>query len=84
MENKSFMGTYNGMRLIATNAITKKAQRRTHRKRRINKKWLKRYGYKDVPDDEKIIIYGDCILATPKPVNKLIEEILKKKYISDI
>lgn len=64
---------YNGFRLIETNAITKQVQRRTHRKRRINKKWLKRYGYKTVPDDDNIIILGDCILATPKGTKKLIK-----------
>ena len=47
---------YNGFRLIETTAITKQIQRRTHRKRRINKKWLKKYGYKGVLDDEKIIL----------------------------
>ena len=61
-----------GFRLIETTAITKEVQRRTHRKRRINKKWLKRYGYKTVIDDGRIIRYGDCILATPNTVKKII------------
>ena len=63
---------YNGLRLIETTAITKQVQRRTHRKRRINKKWLKKYGYKTVLDDEKVIKFGDCILATPKTIKKII------------
>lgn len=29
---------------------TKKVQNRKHRKRRINKKWAKRYGFRDVMD----------------------------------
>ena len=29
-------------------------QKRKHRKRRINKKWAKRYGYREIPTD-----YGD-------------------------
>jgi len=63
---------YNGFQLIETTAITKQVQRRTHRKRRINKKWAKRYGYKTVLDDGSIIQFGDCILATPKTIKKII------------
>lgn len=63
---------YNGFRLIETTAITKQVQCRTHRKRRINKKWRKRYGYKTVLDDGRIIQFGDCILATPNTVKKII------------
>lgn len=61
-----------GFRLIETTAITKEVQRRTHHKRRINKKWAKRYGYKTVPDDERMIMFGDCILATPNAIKKII------------
>lgn len=43
----------NGKRIIITDMITKDVQARKHRKKRINKKWLKRYGYKIVPDDKK-------------------------------
>lgn len=63
----------NGFRLIETTAITKQVQRRTHRKRRINKKWAKRYGYKTVLDDERVIQVGDCIYATPNTVKKIID-----------
>jgi hypothetical protein len=64
---------YNGFRLVETTAITKQVQRRTHHKRRINKKWAKRYGYKTVPDDERMIMFGDCILATPNAIKKIIK-----------
>ena len=63
---------YNGFRLIETTAITKQIQRRTHRKRRINKKWAKKYGYKTVLDDGRIIQFGDRLLATPNTIKKLI------------
>ena len=66
---------YCGYRLVETNAITKQIQRRTHRKQRINKKWLKRYGYKTVLDDEKIIIANNSIFATPKTIKKIIEQL---------
>ena len=67
-----YMAYYTGLRLIETTAITKEVQRRTHHKRRINKKWLKRYGYKTVLDDGRIIQFGDCIYATPNTIKKLI------------
>ena len=65
-------GYYMGFRLIETTAIKKQVQCRTHRKRRINKKWRKRYGYKTVLDDGNVLCCGDCIFATPKTVKKLI------------
>ena len=66
-----------GLRLIETTAITKKVQCRTHRKHRINKKWAKRYGYKEVVDDDRIIISCGCIYASPKLTAKLIKEIME-------
>ena len=63
-----------GFRLIETTTITKEVQRRTHHKRRINKKWAKRYGYKTVLDDGRIIQCGDCIYATPNTIRKIIAE----------
>lgn len=70
-------GTLMGYNLRGTTAITKTVQRRTHRKRRINKKWAKRYGYKSVPDDSNFLIFGDSIFATPKMCERLIAEIMK-------
>ena len=69
---------YMGFRLIETTVITKEVQRRTHHKRRINKKWAKRYGYKTVLDDGRIIQFGDCILATPNAIKKIIETVEKE------
>jgi hypothetical protein len=63
---------YNGFRLIETTAITKQVQRRTHRKCRINKKWAKRYGYKTVLDDGRMILFDGCLLATPNTIKKVI------------
>lgn len=70
-------GTYMGYNLRGTTAITKLVPRRTHRKRRINKKWLKRYGYKSVPDDNRVVIFRNEIFATPKMCEKLIAKIMK-------
>lgn len=54
----------NGKRVLITNMITKDVQARKHKKKRINKKWLKRYGYKAVPDDtKKYMIYEDIFMT---------------------
>ena len=75
-------GNYiNGLRLIETTAITKKVQRRTHKKRRINKKWAKRYGYRDVPDKKKIVLVGGTIYAHPSLIERIMEEITKEKKL---
>ena len=64
-----------GMRLIECPYITKQIQRRIHRKKRINKKWLKRYGYKDVPDYNNIAVANGCIFAQPKTIKLIIESV---------
>ena len=65
---------FNGYRLVETTVITKQVQRRTHKKRRINKKWLKMYGYKTILDDGKIIIFENNIFGTPKTIKKIIKQ----------
>ena len=73
MDDKNPDIIFMGFRLIETTALTKRVQKRRHRKRRINKKWLKRYGYKTVLDDGRIIRFGDIIYATPKTIKKIID-----------
>lgn len=68
---------YGGMcfRIEETNSLTKKVQRKTHRKKRINKKWLKRYGMHDVPDDGHILVMGDVLFMTPRTVQWIKKEL---------
>lgn len=72
-ENMDKIAYFNGYRLIATDSITKEVPKRCHRKRRIHKKWLKRYGYKTVPDDGRIVVIGDKIMGTKKTIEKIIQ-----------
>lgn len=65
----------NGKRVIITNMITKDTQAREHRKKRINKKWLKRYGYKSVPDDTKVYMTNDAIFMTKRCLQELKKKI---------
>ena len=45
-----------------------KKQNRTHRKKRINKKWAKRYGYTyyDVLEDDKVVMIGGVMYMNQK------------------
>lgn len=72
-----------GLKIVPTNAITKKIQRRNHKKYRIKKKWLKRYGHKTVPDDEKMFMTHDTLYVTPKGFVRL-EAMIKEEVMSDV
>lgn len=65
------MDMFNGKRIIVSNSITKQVPCRTHKKRRINKKWLKKYGYKSVPNNEIAYMINDCIIMTQKCFDKI-------------
>ena len=60
-----------GYKILITEHITKDVQRRTHKKKRINKKWLKRYGMKIVPDNTKILLVNNTLMMTEKCYEKL-------------
>lgn len=60
-----------GYEILITEYITKDVQRRTHKKKRINKKWLKRYGMKIVPDNTKILLVNNTLIMTGKCYEKL-------------
>ncbi len=60
-----------GKNIIISDRITKDVQARTHRRKRTNKKWLKRYGIKTVPDNTRIFIVDDCVFMTEKTYQKV-------------
>lgn len=55
-----------GIPIIITDAITKQVRSKMHRKKRIDKKWLKRYGYKTVTDDSKCILFNNTLYMSQK------------------
>ena len=63
-----------GYQLIEVSFMCDKVQARTHKKRRINKKWRKRYGVKEVPWN-KIIICDHKIYCHPNMAEKIKTEI---------
>ena len=57
------MINYQGYEVIINNILCNRVQLRKHRKHRINKKWLKRYGYKLVSDGKIFIVDGKLVMA---------------------
>ena len=63
-----------GYQLIGVPYMMDIVQARTHKKKRINKKWRKRYGVKEVPWN-KFYIEGNKIYCHPKMYYKVLAEI---------
>ena len=74
--------SHGGFKIIESKSCVdfKQVQRRKHKKKRINKKWLKRYGEitKTVPSD-KIYIFDNVVSGHPVTIAKLIKAIQKTK-----
>ena len=71
-----------GYQLIGVPYMADKVQARTHKKKRINKKWRKRYGMKEIPW-KKFYIEGNRIYCHPQMIEKIQLEIAfgsEKKY----
>ena len=60
-----------GIQVVITDSITKNVRKRTHRKKRIDKKWEKRYGYKSVIDDGKCAMFNGTIYMSQKCFEKV-------------
>ena len=74
----NFNFNYNGVPIIITNAITKTIHARTHKKKRINKKCLKRYGYKEIQNENKTYMNDGKLYMTQKCYDRM-KSILKKE-----
>lgn len=70
MEQNSY---YFGLRIVTDASLGKMVQARTHKKKRINKKWRKRFGFKSVPDGDKIYVIppAGVIVMHPGTYEKL-------------
>ena len=67
----SILSAYTGIPIIVV--PDSKKQNRTHRKKRINKKWAKRYGYTtyNFIEDDKVIMMNGRICVNPRTYYKL-------------
>lgn len=73
---------FNGMPIVITPGS--KIQNRTHKKKRINKKWAKRYGYTDsnVLEDGKIIQFGNMLCMNQK-THESLRKMIGKEIINE-
>ena len=69
--NNGIFAKYTGIPIIVV--PDSKKQNRTHRKKRINKKWAKRYGYTtyNFIEDDKVIRMNGRICVNPRTYYKL-------------
>ena len=72
-----------GMQIIVSNNITKEVRARKHKKRRIDKKWLKKYGYKHIPDNNKILHIENSLYMTQKCYDKIKDQFEVKECSYD-
>jgi len=59
-----------GMKVIETELIMGYKQTKTHKRKRINKKWLKIYGKTPIYDDN-IYIINEMIITSKNTINKI-------------
>lgn len=76
-----FTNYFNGLDIvISKNLVTGYEQKRKHRKRRINKKWLKQYGSKPIYDMNYYFL-DNKVYMSPKAFEKLkIKEIIVDEF----
>ena len=69
--NNGIFAKYTGIPIIVV--PDNKKQNRTHKKKRINKKWAKRYGYTiyNFIEDEKVITMNGTIYMNPRTYYKI-------------
>lgn len=72
-------GIFNGYTVFASEACADTVQARRHRKKRINKKWLKRYGTKTVPWNKVIVTADRKMIMHPKIYEALAAELMIEK-----
>ena len=63
---------YAGFKLVKADCLVEYVQRRKHKKRRINKKWLKRYGCKAIPS-RSFYVFENSIIAHPQTMKRLVK-----------
>lgn len=76
--NQSLLNTFSGVPIIVISPSKK--QNRTHKKKRINKKWAKRYGYTyyDTIEDDKTYMFNGKMYMNQKTYSKLRDIIAKQ------
>jgi len=71
-----------GLNIVESIGMVIKTQKRKHHKKRINKKWLKKYGYNSKPNPD-VFLTNNSIVGHPETIRKLQQLINKKGGIND-
>jgi len=70
-----------GMELVKNNYMTieHKEIKHKHRQKRIQKKWIKRYGYNysNIPSPDVYVLFGGKIIGHPVTLEKIIKGVNK-------
>lgn len=72
---------FDGYPLIEVPCMADRVQARKHKKKRINKKWKKRYGIKDVPWKNFLVTNDRKIYGHPKMIEAIKMEMALKEYL---
>lgn len=59
-----------GMKIVENIHMVDEVQRKAHRKKRINKKWAKKYGFTYAPKRD-VFVTGEMIIGHPITINEL-------------
>lgn len=59
-----------GRRIVVTDSCCERVPARHHKKRRLKKKWIKKYGYKFIPYN-KIVLVDNIFFIHPKYWEKI-------------
>lgn len=69
---------YNGMQVVESKNYTKgvsKEPLKKNKNRRIQKKWIKKYGFKSIPDPS-IYVCDNMIFGHPQTIRKMIKTMI--------
>lgn len=66
------IGGFVGITVHPSAHLTIATRARTHRKKRIDKKWLKRYGFKQTPDPKLYFLDERMLVGHPVTVEKVL------------
>jgi hypothetical protein len=71
------MNSLFGLKIVENNLLTKgisNEPNKRNKNKRIQKKWIKKYGYKIIPDP-KIYYFEDKIIGHPLIIRKLLKKL---------
>lgn len=76
-----FGSMFYGYQIIEAPFMCDSVQAKKHKKKRINKKWKKRYGMKEIPKNDILITNDGKIIAHPKIVERIKNEIMMRSAL---